>query len=66
MRTNIEIDEDLLAEAQEVAGTRTKRATVHYALEELVRRKAREAILELHGTVEWDGDLDESRQSRAS
>lgn len=64
MRTNIEIDDELLAEAQRVAGTATKRATVHYALEELVRRKQRRSVLELKGTVEWEGDLDESRSSR--
>jgi Arc/MetJ family transcription regulator len=64
MRTNIEIDDELLAEAQRVAGTATKRATVHYALEELVRRKERRAVLELRGTVDWEGDLEESRNSR--
>lgn len=64
VRTNIEIDDDLLAEAQAVAGTDTKRATVHYALEELVRRRSRERILELRGRVEWVGDLDQSRRDR--
>ena len=64
MRTNIEIDDQLLAEAQRVAGTPTKRATVHFALEELVRRNERRAVLELRGTVDWEGDLDESRSSR--
>lgn len=41
MRTNIDIDEQLLDEAQGIAGTATKRATVDYALRELVRRKQR-------------------------
>lgn len=64
MRTNIDIDDALLAEAQELAGTTTKRATVQHALEELLRRKSRRRMLELRGRVEWSGDLDESRQSR--
>jgi len=64
MRTNIEIDDDLLAEAQAVAGTRTKRETVHVALEELVRRRSRRATLDLRGRVAWVGNLDESRQGR--
>lgn len=64
MRTNIDIDQDLLAEAQRIAGTSTKRATVEYALRELVRRKQRQAVLRLRGKVDWVGDLDESRQSR--
>jgi Arc/MetJ family transcription regulator len=57
VRTNIEIDDDLLAEAQAVAGTDTKRATVEYALRELVRRRKRLEILDLEGTG-WEGDLE--------
>lgn len=66
MRTNIEIDDELLAEAQRVAGTTTKRGTVDYALRELVRRKRRLEVLDLRGDVEWDGDLDESRRGRTA
>lgn len=64
MRTTIEIDDDLLAEAQAMAGTDTKRATVEYALRELVRRNERLKVLDLEGTIEWEGDLDSLRQSR--
>lgn len=64
MRTNIDIDDQLLAEAQAVAGTTTKKATVEHALRELVRRKDRQRVRELLGTVEWTGDLDESRRGR--
>ncbi len=66
MRTNIDIDDDLLAAAQRVAGTKTKRATVQYALEELVRRRERRSLMELLGDVEWEGDLEASRQSRTA
>lgn len=66
VRTNIEIDDDLLAEAQAVAGTRTKRETVHVALQELVRRRSRQGMLDLRGRVRWDGDLDETRQGRSA
>jgi Arc/MetJ family transcription regulator len=66
MRTNIEIDDELLAEAQRIAGTPTKRATVDYALRELVRRKQRRAVLELRGKVDWVGDLDQTRASRTA
>ena len=65
MRTNIEIDDELLDAARRVAGTATKRATVEFALRELARRHDRAAVLELRGSVEWDGDLDESRRGRA-
>ena len=63
MRTTVEIDDDLLAEAQELAGTDTKRATIEYALRELVRRRQRLAILELQGTG-WEGDLRAMRSDR--
>jgi Arc/MetJ family transcription regulator len=64
VRTNIDIDDELLAQAQAVAGTKGKKATVEFALRELVRRKERRKVLELRGTVTWDGDLDRSRAGR--
>jgi Arc/MetJ family transcription regulator len=63
VRTNIVIDDELLAEAQRISGAATKRATVEFALQELVRRRARGKVLELQGRVEWDGDLRKSRRS---
>jgi Arc/MetJ family transcription regulator len=65
MRTNIEIDDGVMAEAQRVAGTGTKRETVDLALRELVARHERKGILELGGKVRWEGDLDVSRRGRS-
>jgi Arc/MetJ family transcription regulator len=64
MRTNIEIDDDVLRAAQELTGARTKRETVDLALRELVARQRRIGILDLRGRVHWEGDLDESRLGR--
>lgn len=64
MRTNIEIDDDVMREAQRLIGTRTKRETVDMALRELVARHRRLGVLELRGKVRWEGDLDESRRGR--
>jgi Arc/MetJ family transcription regulator len=66
MRTNIEIDDELLAEAMRAAGTMTKRSTVEAGLRELVRRDRVRKVRELRGTVEWVGDLDEMRSGRAA
>ena len=66
MRTNIDIDDKLLADAQRIAGTSTKKATVEIALSELVRRQQRQQVRELFGTVEWAGDLDSERRGRTS
>lgn len=64
MRTNIVIDDELMATAQELAGTTTKRETVDLALRELVQRRRQLGILDLPGKVRWEGDLDEMRRDR--
>ncbi|MGH2944972.1 MAG: type II toxin-antitoxin system VapB family antitoxin [Solirubrobacteraceae bacterium] len=64
MRTNIEIDDEVLREAQRLIGTRTKRETVDMALRELVARHRRLGVLDLRGKVRWEGNLDESRRGR--
>ena len=64
MRTNIEIDDALLAEAMSASGLGTKRATVEEGLRLLVRvRGQAEALNDLAG-LGWEGDLDEMRQGR--
>jgi Arc/MetJ family transcription regulator len=64
MRTNIEIDDDLLAAAMTASGLSTKRATVEQALRLLVRLRGQtEAFADLKG-LGWDGDLDEMREAR--
>jgi Arc/MetJ family transcription regulator len=64
MRTNIVIDDELMARAQALAGTATKRETVDLALRELVRRHGQRKMLDLAGKIEWIGDLDEMRRDR--
>lgn len=64
MRTNIEIDDALLAEAMAATGLPTKKATVEEALRNLVRRnRQRKAIADI-ADLGWEGDLDKMRESR--
>jgi Arc/MetJ family transcription regulator len=64
MRTNIEIDDELMSQAMAAAGLSTKRATVEEGLRLLVRiRRQAEALAALKGSG-WVGDLDEMRQGR--
>jgi Arc/MetJ family transcription regulator len=64
MRTNIDIDDALMAEAMETLGVKTKREAVTRALEEVVRIKRQlRALDELRGSG-WEGDLDEMRASK--
>jgi Arc/MetJ family transcription regulator len=62
MRTNIEIDDELLSRAMTASGLPTKRATVEEGLRLLVRGQV-EALTQLKG-LGWEGDLDEMRQGR--
>jgi len=66
MRTNIEIDDKLMAQAIKVTSLPTKRAVVEEGLRLLVRvRKQAQALKALRG-LGWEGDLDEMRQGRPS
>jgi Arc/MetJ family transcription regulator len=62
VRTNIDIDDDLLKEAMTATGQTTKRATVEEALRTVVRLfRQKQAIEELRG-IGWEGDLDAMRE----
>lgn len=64
VRTNIDIDDDLIAEAMAATGLATKKATVEEALRRLVRRHQRlDALADMAG-LGWDGDLDATREGR--
>ena len=58
MRTNIEIDDQLMAEALRLTGLKTKREVVEAALRILVRNTKQAAVLDLAGTINWVGDQD--------
>ena len=64
MRTNIEIDDQLMKEALRASGLKTKKDTVEEGLRTLIRLRGQEAILSLAGKVRWTGNLNESRLGR--
>ncbi|HEV2530143.1 type II toxin-antitoxin system VapB family antitoxin [Phenylobacterium sp.] len=61
MRTNIVIDDRLMAEALKATGIRTKREAVEAGLRTLIRLRRQEAIREARGQLAWTGDLDAMR-----
>ena len=64
MRTNIDIDDGLLASAMQATGLTTKRATVEAGLRLLVTLKGQvDALDDLTG-LGWEGDLDAMREAR--
>jgi Arc/MetJ family transcription regulator len=61
MRTNIDIDDELLARAMRTYRLKTKREAVDYALRRLVAEPlAPDEALAMRGSG-WDGDLRELR-----
>lgn len=62
MITNIDIDEELVAEAMKVSGTRTKREVVDRALREMVARARRPRFRDFIGV----GDIDPAYDPKAS
>ncbi len=61
MRTNIVIDDKLMADALKATGLNTKKETVEEGLKLLVARKKQQAIRALRGKLHWEGDLNEMR-----
>ena len=61
MRTNIVIDDRLMADALKATGAKSKREAVELGLRTLVRLKQQEKIRGFRGKLKWDGDLDEMR-----
>jgi Arc/MetJ family transcription regulator len=59
MRTNIEIDDTLMAAAMEAGGFKTKKEAVEEGLRLVRRRKVYEGLLALRGKLQWD-DSDEA------
>ena len=65
MRTNIELNDDLIAQAQRFSGLRTKREVVDAALREFVARHRQQQMLSLVGEGLIDPSYD-VRQVRAT
>jgi Arc/MetJ family transcription regulator len=61
MRTNIDIDDQLVDRAMRLSGSRTKKAAVEAGLRLLVDTYSQIRIRGLRGKVKWEGDLNESR-----
>lgn len=60
-RTNLVLDEEVLAEATRLSGEKTYSATVNAALGDFVRRMRARQILSLRGSGVWMGDLAKMR-----
>ena len=64
MRTNIVIDDELMAKAMRASGATTKREAVERALELMVALKRQEEVRKLRGKLKWEGNLRAMRRAR--
>ena len=62
MRTNIVIDDGLIAEVMKLSGARTKREAVENSLRLMLRLKRQEQVRRARGKLPWRGDLDAMRR----
>ena len=65
-RTNIVLDQTLVRQGLKATGFKTRRALVHHALTELVRRENQLGVLTLKGKIRWTGDLAKMRSKRVA
>jgi Arc/MetJ family transcription regulator len=61
MRTNIEIDDKLMADTLRITGLRTKREAVELGLRTLIRLRQQASLKRLRGKIDWEGDLESMR-----
>ena len=64
MRTNIEIDDALMAEARSLSGTATKKQTVEQALRLMIRLRRQQQVDAAFGKYRWRGNLARGRRGR--
>ncbi len=64
MRTNIVIDDKLMAQALKASGAKTKKEAVELGLKTLLQLSQQSAVCRLRGKVKWEGDLEAMRTDR--
>ena len=64
MRTNIVIDDKLMADTLRVTGLKTKREAVELGLLTLIRLQKQLEIRRFKGKLHWQGDLNAMRSDK--
>jgi Arc/MetJ family transcription regulator len=60
--TNIDLDDDLIAEAMRLTQSRTKKDVIHLGLRELVRLARLRQVRNHRGKFHWEGNLSAMRE----
>jgi Arc/MetJ family transcription regulator len=64
MRTNIVIDDKLMADALKATGAKTKKEAVELGLRTLLQMSRQAEVRRLRGKVQWQGDLEAMRRDK--
>ncbi len=64
MRTNVVVDDKLMASALKLSGLKTKKDAIEEGLKLLVQVKSQKKIKRFRGKLEWSGDLDKMRSDK--
>ena len=62
MRTNIELDDDLIEQALQISEFKTKKDVVHEALKQYVASLKKKQLLSMREKGTWEGDLRQMRE----
>lgn len=66
MRTNIDIDDDVLAAAMKAGAFKTKKDAVEAGLKLLARQAHYQEVLKWRGKLDWDGEAwDDARPAQS-
>jgi Arc/MetJ family transcription regulator len=66
MRTNVMLDEVLVARAKTLTGIKTTRGVIDEALRLLVQMREQGEVRDLRGRLRWEGDPAALRESRTT
>lgn len=64
MRTNIDIDDELMAATMKATGQKTKKGAVEAAMRLVVHNERLKQAIENMRGIGWEGNLDEMREGR--
>jgi Arc/MetJ family transcription regulator len=64
MRTNVVVDDNLMASALKASGLKTKKGAIEEGLKLLVQIQSQKAIKSFRGKLKWSGNLEEMRTDK--
>lgn len=64
MQRQFDVNEQLLESGLKMTGLNNADELVNFALRQLLQRESQRKLLELEGMIDWQGDLEEMRQTR--